>query len=389
MAELDYKQWEQGRETYLYLQRMGYFSGYDIVGSGDSKECEVCQAMQGHYDEINDNNPLPPFHPNCRCKVKLNWLPNVNPEKIYAEFFDQNTGEIKSLAGQYSPTKDLLTNAVNYFWEKKYGLDQELTWEEISPEEIYDAKDLVGEKLEIGNINRTYKENQAEEFYYNQAVQKQMDFAWSFMQNLRPNQAILGNTFKKLLEDDKTEKLLDYWEKAYAHASANEDSLQTAEIGGREVTLQKKALDSLLKINMMMILDGIEYELTIDNSETGSYRSAEKQRELIERNAEKYNWEELSEEEKNIPWGNKYYKDYVEQDLELFKKWRWVRYEKGYTVDLPGRSNHQGGLAVDVKYFSDTEETDRYLEIVKPYLENNGWNQPLPEDDKRHFDYLQ
>jgi hypothetical protein len=154
----DYKKWEQGRKTYLYLQRMGFFNGYEIVGSDDKKECELCDRMQGKYVRLTDITPLPPFHPNCRCKVVPRWKSVANLDEIYRYFYDPETGEIRSHAG-YEPTVDVVLDAINYFLEKNYGENKNLAWNEIVAlgfvnsegidyfGETYDAELLVGQKF--------------------------------------------------------------------------------------------------------------------------------------------------------------------------------------------------------------------------------------------------
>lgn len=174
----DHKKWEQGRETYLYLQRMGFFNGYEIVGSDDKKECELCDRMQGKYVSLTDMTPLPPFHPNCRCKVVPRWKKVANLDEIYRYFYDPETGGICSHAG-YEPTVDMVTDAVNYFLEQKYSVQANLTWKEIEwigfldengneyMGDSYDAEKMLGIKIKATDWN-VFLENRLDNFrHYN------------------------------------------------------------------------------------------------------------------------------------------------------------------------------------------------------------------------------
>lgn len=46
-------------------------------------------------------------------------------------------------------------------------------------------------------------------------------------------------------------------------------------------------------------------------------------------------------------------------------------------VATPGTSNHEGGIAIDVPDYS----------AWRSLLTNNGWNYPLPDTDKVHFEF--
>lgn len=156
----------------MYLQRMGFFNGYEIVGSDDKKECELCDRMQGKYVRLTDMTPLPPFHPNCRCRVVLGWKSVANLDEIYRYFYDPDTGEIRSHAG-YEPTIDLIRDAINYFLEKNYGENKNLTWKEIVAlgfvnsdgvnylGETYDAEFLVGQRF-VGAKWNVFSEDKLE-----------------------------------------------------------------------------------------------------------------------------------------------------------------------------------------------------------------------------------
>lgn len=161
---MDQNEWGQGRKTYEFLQRMGYFVGYAIVGSDDEKECEICDNAQGEYTKISLDNPLPPFHPNCRCRVELNWKEVANLEIILREYWNPETGEIKRDRWGNVPTRDLVTEAVNFFLQKR-GVEEKLSWEEIVyfgfedvegneyGGETYDAGFLVGWRAKVLNWN--------------------------------------------------------------------------------------------------------------------------------------------------------------------------------------------------------------------------------------------
>ena len=46
-------------------------------------------------------------------------------------------------------------------------------------------------------------------------------------------------------------------------------------------------------------------------------------------------------------------------------------------VFIPGTSNHEGGIAIDVPSYND------WISL----LTNNGWNYPMPDTDRVHFEY--
>ena len=48
-----------------------------------------------------------------------------------------------------------------------------------------------------------------------------------------------------------------------------------------------------------------------------------------------------------------------------------------YPVATPGTSNHEGGVAIDVRYY----------DFWRGALTSNGWRYPLPGSDPVHFEY--
>jgi len=387
---LDYKQWEQGRETYMYLQGMGYFVGYEIIGSDDVKECDLCDKKQGEYAKLTPNTPLSPFHPNCRCRVILHWKKSVNPELIYREFYNTKTGEIHKNRWGYAPTIDLILEAVNYFLRKKHNDATNLDWKDLLEigfvdtngttytGETYNAEFLVGKKIDTEKLDEIYEEKQE--------AQKHFEEILIYLKKLlvnNPCYQTLVNLLQKA-QDQVIEwhKLVPYYQILARLEGLPEDSLQTAEICGRQVTLQKKALESLVLISIEMILDGEENGIEVGSS----YRSYDDQVIIIEEAALKYGWYDLPKEAQNKAWDDRYYEDYQQYDEELFKKWRWLdrkisKKDRFFPVAPPGESNHQNGLAVDLKY------DHNYINDKKHYLENNGWKQLT--DDPVHFDYIE
>lgn len=119
-------------KTYQALQNLGLLKGYTITGDNDEKMCEVCQAEQGYHSDFSSSSKFPPFHPNCRCKMELNWRFNSSKNQTLKEVYDPYTGEIKDGA-----TKTLILDSLNNALKDK-GLEEELTWEDVEQAGFYD-----------------------------------------------------------------------------------------------------------------------------------------------------------------------------------------------------------------------------------------------------------
>jgi len=135
-------------KIYQTLQNLGLLKGYWITGDNDEKMCEVCQAEQGYHSDFSSSSKFPPFHPNCRCKMELDWRFKSGENQTLRDVYDPYTGEIKDGA-----TRELILDALNNALKDK-GLEVELTWEDVVDLGFYDAngkeiEDYVDDVSEI------------------------------------------------------------------------------------------------------------------------------------------------------------------------------------------------------------------------------------------------
>lgn len=93
----------------------------EIIGNGDS--CEVCSRFNGMtvsltgategFPKVGGNIKLPPFHPNCRCNIRVIVLTFVSESEM---------AERKKRNKQFNPEKDRRTPAQKASYEKEQAL---------------------------------------------------------------------------------------------------------------------------------------------------------------------------------------------------------------------------------------------------------------------------
>jgi len=140
---------ESARKTYCSLQRSGCIDGYTIMGDNDEKMCEICRSQQGYHRRFDGDSLLPPFHPNCRCELQINWKMSASQGVDIAAYYDFNdSGKIKLGA-----TKEIILRGINYNL-KMIGLKQDLTWEQVAEIGFYDW----GNEVEYHDANLSIDE---------------------------------------------------------------------------------------------------------------------------------------------------------------------------------------------------------------------------------------
>lgn len=390
--------YEDGRKAYEYYERMGYTDGYEISGSSDSKQCANCSDYAGYYGTFI-GNPLSPFHPNCRCKVEVDWSSKANLEKIYSDFFDPRTGKVFKIAGMYDPPLDLLVKAVNYYLGIAITAADILNVGTTEEDGIclvnHDTSGLVGKHLDLDELLEVWEAKPKVDPL--EAFQEELENA-----DIQDTETleIINNYIGELKEmgeefytSEKGGKILTYLKDLVTHDINDENELVTEEICGRSVTLQKCALDSLITVCVEMLMDGEEIEIKIGDERVSSYRTDDDQAALIVRTADGFGWYDLPEEDRDQLIEEAPVVDDIDPEIVAQKEWLWDKF--GHSVALPGYSNHQTGEAIDIYPKQDDTVPDDYVEEhVKKYLEENGWEQCQAKypngklSDPNHFNYI-